>query len=137
MKRFINFNAIGETASKLLQLINNLKDEQKQLLTDIDKLEKCYQGKDAEIIITKYKTRTSNISGYIEYLEEYQKYFNYIAGSYKNSYDKAKKDIDYELEKALNDNDKEALEENIKKLDTKWTIDNIKKNKNKNKGFLK
>ena len=97
MYRLIDFNYIGDTSSELLLLINILREDQSKLLNDIAKLSNCYQGKDAELVIAKYKERATSITGYIEFLEEYQKYFEWLSGSYRSSYQKAQRDIEAEM----------------------------------------
>ncbi len=110
MKRVIDFNSIGETASKFLIQINDLKEEQNTLLIDIDKISESYQGIDAETIIAQYKEKATSISGYIEFLEEFHRYLEFLSGSYKNSFQKTSRDIKAEL-RLNNKNKKNQIDE--------------------------
>ena len=93
MRRIIKYNSIAETASNMLIELNTLKDQQAQLLKDIDTIRDSYQGIDAEGIITQYTKRVNYLNEYINNMIEYQKYFEWISGSYKESHEKIRKDL--------------------------------------------
>ena len=128
MIRTIDFNSIGEASSKLLAQINELKNEQITLLNDIENISASYQGKDAETIISEYKEKASNISGHIEFLEEFHRYLDWLSSSYKDNYDKAHRDVKAELDKIKEETNSFNNEfiQNIKKKakdgDNKWLI---------------
>ena len=93
MRRIISYNSIAETASNMLLQLNILKDQQTQLKKDIETIRDSYQGVDAEGIVIQYTKRANYISEYINYMLEYQRYFEWISGSYKESNDKIRKDL--------------------------------------------
>jgi len=93
MRRIINYGSIAETASNMLSQLNLLKDQQTKLLNDIDVIRDSYKGIDSEGIIIQYKKRVNYLNEYINIMVEYQKYFEWISGSYKDSHEKVRKDL--------------------------------------------
>ncbi len=93
MRRIIKYNTIADISSKILLNLEVLKDQQTQLINDIATIKDSYQGVDSEGIIIQYTKRANNVSEYINCMTEYQKYFEWISGSYKESHEKIRNDL--------------------------------------------
>lgn len=90
MKRIIKYDIIRDVSTNLLKKeIDELKNMQKKLTLDIEKISYFYEGKDAEIIIQKYKERAKYIKDYIDVVELYNNYFQWIAGAYDDTHSSA------------------------------------------------
>ena len=97
MKRLVRYDVVKDTAKDIKQKLDFLFETEKKLIEDIEKLKLCYQGKDADIIIEKYKSKSTEITKYRKLLTMYANYFEWISGSYGESHKKLKKDVNEEL----------------------------------------
>lgn len=93
MKRLVKYNFIGDSSSKMYAKINELNEEIRILNEDISKIEDSYKGKDAEEIISKYRLKIDYIESYLTIISNYQKYFDWLSGRYRDTHQKALKDI--------------------------------------------
>lgn len=93
MKRIVKYNDIGESSYKILQKLNELEQEKQTLITHIGKINDYYKGSDADDIVAKYNEKIKYIDSYITVIENYQRYFEWLGGRYKESHQKAFKNM--------------------------------------------
>ena len=93
MERKIKYSVLGETATSLKQDLEELRNARNQLLVDVNTIGDGYKGKDANIIITKYKEKIVNVDTYLQSMENVQIILNWLSNNYRNSHDKAKKNL--------------------------------------------
>lgn len=98
MRRIIDFNFIGETTFYLKQQVNILEDEKNKLLLDISKINECYNGKDADIIVSKYTEKAKSLNTLIEVMKNYNEYFAWLASSYKDIHKNASNKLETQIE---------------------------------------
>lgn len=89
MLRKIKFKVIREVSEELKQEINELRNENNKFKTDVLKIKSYYEGKDADIIISKYAERIKYLEEYIKIIEIYNNYFEWISGAYDETHKKA------------------------------------------------
>jgi len=89
MLRKIKFKVIREVSEELKQEINELRNDYNKFKTDVLKINGYYEGKDADIIISKYETRIKYLEEYIKIIEVYNNYFEWISGAYDETHKKA------------------------------------------------
>lgn len=94
MKKRIKYSVIGETASFLKQELEELKSARNQLLLDVNSISDGYKGKDASLIIEKYKEKITNNDTYIQTMENVQIVLEWLSGNYRDSHEKAKGDLE-------------------------------------------
>ena len=103
MRRKINFKVIEETASDLKIKVETLKEEQKKIIKDIAQIKDAYIGQDADILINKYNTKVKEMNVYMEVIESYINYFDWLSGNYRDSHNKVTKNLNEMQNALLND----------------------------------
>ena len=93
MRRLIKYSQIGETSSYVKDQIKVLNMQKDKLLNTIDIINEAYQGKDADVIIEKYKGKTKIIEMYIKIIGSYTNGFDWLAGNYRDTHQKAIKNF--------------------------------------------
>ena len=94
MKRVIKYDFISESSSKLQKKIEELIQLKDKLKVDIDKVKLDFQGKDADSIVDAYSAKISMIDKYIVVVAEYQNYFEWLGGNYKDVHSKFKQEVE-------------------------------------------
>ena len=93
MKRIIKYNDIGDASYKILQKLNELEIAKQHLITHISQINDYYRSSDADDIVVKYNEKIKYIDSYITVIENYQRYFEWLGGRYKESHQKAFKNM--------------------------------------------
>ena len=93
MKRIINYRVIGETASYILLQNTLLEDLKSNLEKNILTITDSFKGIDAEKIKLKYQIKVKLIEDYINVINYYQRYFEWLSGRYRDSDEKVAKDL--------------------------------------------
>jgi hypothetical protein len=94
MKKRIKYSVIGETASFLKQELEELRSARNQLLLDVNTINDEYKGKDATLIIEKYKEKITNIDNYIQAMDNFRIILDWLSGNYRDSHEKAKSNFE-------------------------------------------
>ena len=94
MRRIINYDLISEKTKDLKFLTKKLLDEKDKILLDINKINDSYKGKDADLLITKYQEKVNYLNEYIENMNKYILFFEFLTGSYKENTDRSKQMLD-------------------------------------------
>ena len=102
MRRIIKYRVIDECNDYLQKKVMNLKDIKSKLLTDINKIDSFYKGKDATALIEKYQQKANELDIYIDNVEKCIMYLSKIVNDYNNSYTKINNVINEIL--AINEN---------------------------------
>ena len=93
MRRKINYKFIEETASNLKTKLELLKEQQKKITKNIAQIKEVYIGQDADILVNKYNDKVKEMNVYIEVIEAYINYFDWLSGNYRDSHDKVTKNL--------------------------------------------
>ncbi len=102
MRRTILYDEIGNVSFKLKTEVEKLKTIQSKLLNDIPKINDAYRGSDATLLISKYQERVNSIKSYINVIETYTNYFEWISGSYKDTHEEVVNDLSEEIPDQVN-----------------------------------
>ena len=102
MRKKINLEKISDITIKITDKLKLLEEAKKEIVIDINKLDECYTGKDAEIIKNKYIKSVNNINNLTDTLEAYILYFKYITGNYRENKFNATKHIDEIMNSVMN-----------------------------------
>lgn len=94
MRRLIKFEEISKMSIQLKKEIDYLVTLKTDLITDINSISECYKGKDSKIGINKYLSYANNIDTFINTLEQYYNYFDWLGSSYKTTFDTFKSNVD-------------------------------------------
>ena len=89
MHKRVKYHVIREVATDLSKEINELKNLINQLSFDIEKIKECYRGVDADLIIEKNKNAADYIKDFVNNVEIYNNYFEWISGAYNDTHNKA------------------------------------------------
>ena len=85
MIRIIKYKTIRNISNELKKEIINFTDEKNKLKTDVLKINEFYKGKDANIIIEKFNKRILYLEKFINIVEIYNNYFEWISGAYNDT----------------------------------------------------
>ncbi len=94
MKKRVKYSVIGETTSFLKQELEELKSARNQLLLDVNSISDGYKGRDASLIIEKYKEKITNNDTYIQTMENVQTILEWLSGNYRDSHERIKSDLE-------------------------------------------
>lgn len=94
MKKRIKYSVIGETSSFLKLELEELRIARNQLLLEVNTISYGYIGRDASLIIEKYKEKIANIDTYIQTIENVQTILDWLSKNYRDSHEKIKNDLE-------------------------------------------
>ncbi len=94
MRRRIKYSDIGETASFLKRELWELRSARNQLLLDVISISDAYTGRDASLIVEKYKEKITTIDTYIQTMENVQMILEWLSGNYRDSHERAKSNLE-------------------------------------------
>ena len=94
MKKRIKYSVIGETSSFLKLELEELRIARNQLLLEVNTINYGYAGKDASLIIEKYKEKIANIDTYIQTMENVQIILDWLSNNYRDTHEKVKNDLE-------------------------------------------
>ena len=97
MQRLIKYEIIREKSEEIKKEIKELKEECKNLILNIEAIRNSYVGKDAEAMISAYINKIYTIKNYLGVIEEYNNYFEWVSGAYKDTKQKAEKNLNNKL----------------------------------------
>ena len=94
MDRIINYSEIRDVSTYLKEQIVLLKEKELKLKNDIIKISESYKGDDSKNIVNKYLEKEKFLTFYIEVIEAYNYYFEWISMSYKECHKNALSNLD-------------------------------------------
>lgn len=94
MKKKIKYSVIGETSSFLKYELEELGSARNQLLLDVNTINDAYTGKDATLIVEKYKEKITNLDTYIQTMENVQTILEWLSQNYRDTHEKAKSNLE-------------------------------------------
>ena len=89
----VNIDKVSDLTTYMINQLKNIENNRKMLIQDINNLNSCYRGRDADLIKEKYLGTLNDMNAITGTLEEYIRYFKWLSMSYGENLNKAKTNI--------------------------------------------
>jgi len=104
MRKIINMDKVTEVTVIMIEKLKTIEEVQTKLNADIEMLNECYKGIDADLIKSKYLITVKNIDALKNTIDSYIKYFKWLVESYGENLNSAMKNYNSIMETLAVDN---------------------------------